>query len=283
MTEILSYGNLLSCGTYEMHSRFSSVVNFIACENLVSVVTEKIGGGPLNIVAKGIVTDSIASLEVRSHSIVLNGEEIFLDESKRYNPFFNFNGFDFNKLKENLDYFEKVLIELSPESSLTFYFSDQIDVVPQNNFQNILKRKLYAGLKELESGDVEKGVAALKGVGIGLTPGGDDAIAGVLIAYNLIAELSGWDMKQSISRIEEIAVSQNKFTNSFLHCAAKGMLFEKNKNLIQSLLSGDAADVKQNVTRVLEIGHTSGADMAVGFLLVFKRMISAFDFAKIAV
>lgn len=283
MTEILSYGNLLRCGSYEMHSRFSSVVNFIAGENFVSVVQEKIGGGPLNIVAKGIVTDSIASLEIHDHSIILNGEEISLDESKRYNPFLNFNGFDINTLKENLDYFEKVLIELSPEGSLAFFLSHSIEIAPQSTFQNILKRKLHAGLHELQSGDIEKGAAALKGMGIGLTPGGDDAIAGALIALHLMTELSGWDLKPSISRISEIAVSQNKFTNSFLHCASQGMLFEKNKNLIQSLLSGEMTDIRENVARVLEIGHTSGADMAVGFLVVLKRMMSAFDFAKIAV
>jgi hypothetical protein len=283
MTEILSYGNLLRCGTYEMHSRFSSVVNFIAGDNLVSVVHEKIGGGPLNIVAKGIVTDSIASLEVHDHLIILNGKEISLDESKRYNPFLNFNRIDFNKLKENLPHFEKVLIELAQEDSLAFFLSHTIEITPQSTFRNILKRKLYAGLKELQSGDFEKGAAALKGVGIGLTPGGDDAIAGALIALHLMTELSGWDLKQSISRISEIAVSQNKFTNSFLYCASQGMLFEKNKNLIQSLLSGNATDIKENVAHVLEIGHTSGTDMAVGFLVVLKRMMSAFDFAKIAV
>ncbi len=283
MTKIVSYGNLLRCGTYEMHSRFSSVVNFIAGENFVSVVQEKIGGGPLNIVAKGIVTDSIASLEVRDHSIILNGDEISLDESKRYNPFLNFSEFVYNRFKENLTHFEKVLVENAPENSLTSFLSNSITTAPDGTFQNILKKKLDSGLKELCTGDIEKGAGILRGVGIGLTPSGDDAISGVLIALNILQSIAGWDLKQTIERISKIAVSQNKFTNSFMSCASQGMLFEKNKLLMQSLLSGDKKTVTENVRQVLTIGHTSGADMAVGFLVVLKRMMSALDFAKIAV
>ena len=55
MIELISYGNLLRGGTCIMHSRFSSVVNFTSNNHLVSVVSENIGGGPLNIVLKGIV------------------------------------------------------------------------------------------------------------------------------------------------------------------------------------------------------------------------------------
>jgi hypothetical protein len=259
------------------------VVIFIAGENLVSVVQEKIGGGPLNIVVKGIVTDSITSLEISDHSITLNGEEIPLHESKRYNPFFNIEGISYDRFEENLQYFEKVLVELTPENSLTSFLSGRIDIMPQGSFQNIMKKKLDSGLKELYSGDIEKGVRLLKGVGIGLTPSGDDAIAGVLLALHIVQKITGWDLQQSISRIAEIAVSQNKFTNSFVHCAAQGMLFEKNKYLVQSLLSRDARKIKENVLRVLEIGHTSGADMAVGFLLTMKRMATAFNFNKLAV
>ena len=283
MTEIVSYGNLLRCGTYEMHSRFSSVVNFIAGDNLVSVVQEKIGGGPLNIVVRGIVTDSVTSLEILSHSIKLNGEEISLDASKRYNPFFNIEGSRYDRFEENLKYLEKALVELAPENSLTSFLSGRIEMMPQGSFQSITRKKLDSGLKELYSGDIEKGVQLLKGVGIGLTPSGDDAIAGVLVALNLTQEITGWDLKQSISKIAETAVSQNKFTNAFVQCAAQGMLFEKNKHLMQSLLHGEAREIKESILRVLEIGHSSGADMAVGFLLTMKRMVTAFNFNKLAV
>jgi hypothetical protein len=258
-------------------------VNFIAGDNLVSVVQEKIGGGPLNIVVKGIVTDSITSLEIYNHSIRLNDEEIFFDESKRYNPFLNFSTCSMHGFMDNLQYFEKILVELAPQNSLTSFFKDSIEIMPQGSFQNVLKKKLNSGLNELYFGDIEKGVQMLKGVGIGLTPSGDDAIAGVLIALHLMTEFSGWDLRQTISKISEIAVSENKFTNSFVYCAARGMLFEKNKYLLQSLVSGQTEEIKQNVLRVLEIGHTSGADMAVGFLLIMKRMLTAFNYGKKAV
>ena len=120
-------------------------------------------------------------------------------------------------------------------------------------------------------GDVFKGAQTLKGLGHGLTPSGDDCIAGFMTALHVMQKITGKDMTGTIEGIYTIAKSSNVFTDSFLYCASQGFLFDKFKKLIDAILSGTETEVVQSVEQVLTVGHSSGADQAVGFLIGIKR------------
>ena len=113
----------------------------------------------------------------------------------------------------------------------------------------------------------------IKGLGPGLTPAGDDFNSGILIALNLVEKISHSDMQKSINLVWQEAVSSNLFTNAFLLCASRGLLFNKFRELIDAVLYSDENIIIKNTKSVLSIGETSGADQLVGFLIGMKRFL----------
>jgi len=110
----------------------------------------------------------------------------------------------------------------------------------------------------------------MKGIGPGLTPGGDDFISGMLIALNLCSAITKTDFSVTISKIMNAARGENLFTNSFLECAARGQVSEKFKQFLRSLLSSPE-EIQPATNQLLAVGATSGADQATGFFIGMKR------------
>lgn len=110
--------------------------------------------------------------------------------------------------------------------------------------------------------------SSLAGLGPGLTPSGDDFLAGVLLALALVlehrpdaelAEIAGLLLDTAAPRTHEISAA-------YLRAARAGEAGERWHPLLGALSAGDAAGVRAAAGAVLEIGETSGADMLAGFV-----------------
>jgi hypothetical protein len=278
MIELLSYGNQLRSGKYKMHSKFSSAVNFVSGETFVFVVNEYVGPGPLNIVVKGIVPQYVDSLEIEDSCFHLNGSEIGFDNEKRYDPFISLNDFNYETFIHNLSIVKNILIDKSSPQSLSRVVNDYSPPAlnEDSSFEKEYRRRIEAGVNQVLYGDVIAGVKMIRGLGPGLTPSGDDFNAGLLIALNLIQKICTdptHQTKELIYQVHTAAKGNNPFTNSFLNCASRGLLFYKFRELIKSLLSSDINNVIQKTELVLSVGETSGADQLTGFLIGMKRFL----------
>lgn len=99
--------------------------------------------------------------------------------------------------------------------------------------------------------DLAQACQLLGGLGPGLTPSGDDALAGMLLAARLHRPEAEDDLVALADGVETHEISR-----AFLHWAARGQSVEP----VHRLLAGDAtagADLLAN-------GHSSGADLALG-------------------
>jgi hypothetical protein len=271
MIELINCGNAIRSGTYEIHSRFRSVVNFISGDSMVFVVKENIGGGPLHIVLKGIVTSSLRSLVVADDHLLLDQQRIELPAEKRYNPFLELTAFDRDRLFENLTLLQQIICLVSPPQSLAFLFDRERHKSFSSSFEREYMNRMRVGAEHFVSGDAVSGVSLIKGVGYGLTPGGDDFIAGYLMALNLVQYLLRKDFSILIRNVYERARGANHFTNTLLQIAARGELVEKFKTVIQSLFSEVESDLSDAVELLLSVGETSGIDTIVGLILGIKR------------
>ena len=117
------------------------------------------------------------------------------------------------------------------------------------------------------------GIRKLKGLGFGLTPSGDDYIAGLLAAFNLLESLDGIDRSGLRREIAAAARSGNLLSNSFITLAADGFLFAGFKELVGALLQEDADDIRRATEKLVALGESSGSDMGVGFLLTMKNLL----------
>jgi Protein of unknown function (DUF2877) len=273
MIELVSYGNQLCSGKYKLHSKFNSAVNFISGDTFVFVVSESVGSGPLNIVIKGIVPMSVNSLEIADRCMYLNNAKLDFDVDKLYNPVMYLQDFDYNNFIWNLGFLESSIKKISPKYSLTFLLDPERRSEFSSSFELEYVKRIDLGVREILFGNILSGIKIIKGLGPGLTPAGDDFNSGLLIALNLIEKISSSNMQDSIELIYQEAVGSNLFTNAFLRCASRGLLFYKFHELVNAVLYSDQYIVLSKTESVLSIGETSGADQLVGFLIGMKRFL----------
>ena len=123
----------------------------------------------------------------------------------------------------------------------------------------------------------------LVGVGIGLTPSGDDFLTGVLLADCLVT-YAGSAHRLPIDRPEIAAALErtNSAGRTLLWQALQGVFsasllelarcFSGTQAATGTQMGSDDAEFEQCLVRVLEHGHTSGTDTVVGFLWYLERV-----------
>jgi len=272
---LVSIGDKIQQGTYQIHSKFDRVVNFIKNGNLVSLVDKKIGGGPLNIVISGVNFDEVHTLEVKQEAVVLNQINLDFREDLYYRSDIDYRQWDFPRFRENLIIFEKLLIQLSHPMSLAFLLDESRIENFREGFERAFVDQIASGVKKINNRDIINGVKMLKGCGFGLTPSGDDFIAGLLIGMNLIHKMTGRDFGDLIRNIYEVSKGENIFSNTFLQLARDGLLFEKMKKLLSAILYKGENEILHCIVIVFSIGESSGADLCTGFLLTVQSGFSS--------
>ncbi len=309
-----SIGDRVSPGSYTLHSAFTKAANFVLGERLVAVVTDEVGRGPVNLVVSGFEPSRAFSLEIDEDSIILNGETFPFDREKLYRSRIETGAVDSGRLEKNLAAFEKALIDFSPPKSLSFLLDPRRESAFTTTFEKEFVKRFKTGVEltlnasqpdsvvqdfspanpvvqdfspaspggpegphygTTPNGTLLNGIAKLRGLGFGLTPSGDDFIAGLLTALNLKELTTGTDLTEIKESVFGAAKGQNPLSNSFLSLARDGCFFERLKNLLLSLGSGDEDRVRASAKPLISHGETSGSDLGVGFLLTMQKTISS--------
>jgi hypothetical protein len=269
--EIVSYGNQIRCGKYELYLKFSSAANFFSDDTFAFIVDTRVGAGPLNIVLEGTTLYSVCSLEICNDYFYLNNERISFNKATQYDSNIHIDGIDRIKFRSNLQYLEDALIQYSPPKSLAFLVDNRRKKEFTSSFDLAIVDRFEKGLKELLIGDYKTGVETMKGLGYGLTPSGDDFVSGFLISLQVSQQILKTDFSQIIDIVHRAAKGSNSFTNIFLDCAVHGYVSEKFKKLIYALCYSDKKNIVYCTRQLLTVGATSGADQTVGFLFGLKR------------
>lgn len=114
--------------------------------------------------------------------------------------------------------------------------------------------QVAAAVACLDGGDLNGTVDALAGLGPGLTPAGDDALAGILLVAG----------DRDAAVVAAARAPTNDIARAFLHWAARGQSIEP----VHRLLNGGGPPA---LADLLRFGHSSGADLAFGLRLGIRR------------
>jgi len=298
---LISVGDQIESGIYRFHSRFNRVVNFERHGRLVSVVDEQIGPGPLNIVLRGgfslspsdgeragvggpfslqgsgahcalkvrgtLLPSAFPPLKITTSSVVFAAHRFTFSLRQRYHSTFDFDPGNLHCFHHNLSIFGELLTECAPSKSLAFLLDETRLKNFRSGFEQAFADRICRGAHQVFHGHLLEGIRSLKGCGLGLTPSGDDFIAGLLIALNLLQELRGQAFQPTADAIFGAAEGDNIFSNTFLDLARRGLLFGRMKDLLIELMTGSEASVRKATGKLLAIGASSGADLATGFFL----------------
>ncbi len=117
---------------------------------------------------------------------------------------------------------------------------------------------------------VPQAVAALIGLGPGLTPAGDDLLGGALAALRAAGRNRSAEALAAYV-LPRAATGTSRISRAHLACAAQGECGEAVHDMLAALLSG-AADLEVPLARVAAVGHTSGWDALSGAALAFAAL-----------
>ena len=268
---ILSFGDFIENGEYQLHSKFKNSMNFIKGERILTIGNRSIGGGPSNIIINEISKFyDIKKINISNDFIDFGFEKLFIDQEKIYDSKLKFELIDKENFYKNLDIFENYVKIFSYGKGISRILYEDIKNLKEGLFEKFVS-KIYDGVQILFNENLIEGVKKIKGVGIGLTPSGDDFLYGFLVGLNVLEILYKIDLKEVKRKVYEYSKGDNLISNNFLYFSSEGMFFEKTKNLIFSLFYGDEREILEKTLKILQIGETSGVDFSTGFIITIKK------------
>ncbi|MFH1620421.1 MAG: DUF2877 domain-containing protein [bacterium] len=267
--KIYSFGDMIRPGRYLLHSAFAGAVNYTADNRLVSVVSSEKGRGPLNIVAEDFdFSNPHPELRVGWLDVSCSGKKFTAEPGAAYTsrPDIPESG----ETEKNLPALKKALA-FAPEKSLAFLVEPGRKKDFSGGFEKAFVRRMKKGARLFSSGRAEEGAAAIRGLGFGFTPSGDDFICGFLAGLWLREKMFAEKTGRLRRAVHAGARGQNPVSNAFLECTAEGR-FNENLGGLVSALGRSRAETAKAATRLFSAGETSGADTAVGFFFAMDRV-----------
>lgn len=265
--KILRVGDGLGRGSWAFHSRFRRCLNFFDGETLATVVLPELGAGPHRIVSDRLPEIDGGYLTVNSGRVEIAGRCLVFSEAEVYRSRPAWGPLDQGLLRAGLGSLKQVLDNGAPAGSLAWLAGGRSPDETGSSFDRELHRRAGDGAALLFGPDPAAGVRLLRGLGRGLTPSGDDLLAGALHGWRLAEAWDGVDRGILIRTVYEASRGDNPFSATFLREARDGRVFEHLEYLVRALMAGAAEAVEAAAARLFRVGDTSGVDLATGLWL----------------
>jgi hypothetical protein len=126
------------------------------------------------------------------------------------------------------------------------------------------------GIAALAGGRLREAVRALAGLGEGLTPAGDDVLAGYAAAGVALRELDGVTLTHSAPLSTLAAERSSALGLAYLRCAERGELPDAGAQLLVAIRRGSPAAARAAVPGLRAWGTSSGAALAWGMAAAIR-------------
>lgn len=278
--------------TLNVESVFADACNIVAPDGQrYSLVSSDIGDGPLNVVLNRSEPFSVIEIGDTVVSdqrglLVGRGWRIDLSRARLWNPLPRYDRLAVwpQVARANISWLDQNVALRSPlvdrpgqdvaSPAGAFGSRPSYAVIQSRAGQAIAA--LQAAYKRGDHYRIRTAVRRLAGLGPGLTPAGDDWLAGWLVGLRVgrAIDRNGGQERLPIETVGQAvmqgASSQTtELSLAFLAAAADGALSRSWHLLIDALSNADPAPLRSAAEEVLLVGATSGSDMLAGFLAAF--------------
>jgi hypothetical protein len=142
---------------------------------------------------------------------------------------------------------------------------DQMQGVRGSALDSAVSERARAFLAE---GDLTEAATILGGVGPGLTPAGDDCLAGILVIANILWGIGATPM---LVRLVD-CIETNEISLAFLRWASRGQSIDPVHRFLELAGRDDAGEASAALADLTGFGHSSGADLALGLRLGLEEL-----------
>jgi hypothetical protein len=272
----------------EVHSSFTRAFNVQT--NFGRIVSFSVIGSPnfpSNVVTTLADSHGFSSLGVApglpvwkaDDTLLVGRMEIYTQSASEYTPLIRSHipSTDSASLDKAVFGALEVALELSGKGSLIALLPSLERNAEPPSFENLVYQRVWQGLEALRESvlggrDLAEAASHLLGLGPGLTPSGDDVLAGFMAALRLgLKSRNRSNDNEALDLLLKPVVTQaeaatNTLSREMLLYASRGELTDTAERLILCLLGGCAEDITPHVFSLLAYGATSGADQLTGIL-----------------
>jgi hypothetical protein len=270
-------GDRLLNGCFTLLAAFPHALDYInEAGEVVALVDTTIGPGPNHVV--------LSDISPRWRWIRITEDSLFLEETPqsllgfpRYCSTLCMAGGTWETLARNLAGLQEWLAETSSGNGTARLLVNSESAMAMTVTERALLDQYRQGLALIwqawaQGSSVKAGVRLLSGLGPGLTPTGDDLLAGVLCALILTERIGLRDTMERRTEILQTCRDANPISRTMLQLIGEGYFFPTIKGLLQALPAATGEEVKQQARQLCSVGATSGLDMAVGLILTCRHL-----------
>jgi hypothetical protein len=288
---LVALGRLASQGGVVVHSRYGGALNLRTMEGLVSIVPQRVGRGPINIVLGDSDFPRLPLLDVGARlenhgGLVLGDTLLDYRESERYNPSRSFSLAPMAQegISRNIEVARHRTIENGRFGGVGGLLFGLWGVAVPNHMDTVFCRKALTparsfvdSLRGGESRDLLSSSSEIIGLGPGLTPSGDDFLSGLMVAFVRGSENGLW--RSETSRLRKVAEAAKGRTTTlsaeYVVLASGGEANEKVTTLVEAICTGRPS-VESSTLDVIRMGETSGTDLIAGALTGLRVLTGGF-------
>jgi Protein of unknown function (DUF2877) len=118
---------------------------------------------------------------------------------------------------------------------------------------------------DLAADNADHAVAALLGRGAGLTPAGDDLVAGALAALRAVGSPAADGLGRAVHALAPTKTT--RLSAALLEAADVGAVVPEAAAVLRALAGVDSGSIEPTTRRLVALGHTSGWHLAAGVLV----------------
>lgn len=253
-------------GTARRLGRFERAVNLVVGERVVALVVPTLLNGPFHVVVDALPPGDLpARVRIRWESprqVRVGPWRLRIaDPPPLWDPRLGLGRIPSRSLRQ----LRALVRAASPTTPSPFAPLLRGEAIPQ---MTALRRALASG----DPDQIPAAVARLAGRGPGLTPSGDDVLAGVMMGLWSGSTPGAAPPAALCDRIYRAAAPRTtRLSGAYLRAASLGHADERWHRLLSALAGGDPTAIERAARRVLAFGASSGLDMLAGFLWVSQR------------
>ena len=185
-------------------------------------------------------------------------------------------------IMENIGYFNDFILKKGSNGGCRYFYLEnylKVKAYAPGLIEKELSRRIEVFLDALEDGNIDEvKINSLIGFGIGLTPSGDDFLTGFLSVLNIIStDYSNKIKRKLINLIDIDKIATTDVSKQMLSITLRGESREYILSFINGFLDEDKKQFLLFLERLLNIGSSSGTDLAVGVVTAFILLINNFN------
>ncbi len=264
--QVLSLGKQFPQGRFErVQSRFERVINFHWEDRIISLCDESVLPAPLRIIVGNLRIEQVKSVRrIDECTIWIEKERFELTPQQIYDPAVVFKSGAWKTIVAKVGELTKIYNTVCRGKGLQYLLGGQSDPASAGPLEKALRRRFREGYEACLAGNFKAAISCLRGLGGGLTPAGDDFLAGLQTGLGLAEQTAKLDLAETRQFIYSYSFSQSPIVNTLRYQSYNALYPQEWRDLVTTLVSN--GDLRASVKAIVATGETSGSDMLAGFI-----------------